>query len=1719
MKKRILSFVISFALIAMLLPVYTVTVSAAQLTPAGAPVFVHDKEELDYDGLALNKTKEELHNQVMYVSFTEAPSADTYLWFEIGSSTGSIYAVSLKCDGTARSFAWSFLNKSDFRIWAKRFGDDVDPGVVDDSTYYIRAFSSDSPIRISPIDHNGDVVEGVTEIAFPNNKNEVHINAVDDTENLLTISNVNYRNYASMLPQSINSFGIDEDNVMWTKFSEPVPDDAYDSENKLYTIESNGKTYYYQLDVVRPAHGSADGTEQHPRATAVPGNLIETQSGSDHYHAWTLGTGDDPLFPRDSSDDETMLGTYTVRWWLLIPSDTETTNAQIAACEDRILIDSRSVSILDLTFTINEQNLAQGHKFSDGALTNILAQTGDTLTSTEGDAGIQPSIDLVQGEPNVFLNGWRVTGSTDKYTSTYVPQPLSSSGNKLVLEADIGERPDWTWEVQDSDENSIEPETAPETGVKPYVIPPISFNDTDKDGEDDEVYEYGYETAPQTLTYYLVNKGNQELRFAPNGTHGDFEVRITPPQGSRMVKPGERATLTVRPKANLSAGVHKANIAIYEYEQKFGIRQMTFTFTVNPKPVKINPKGIEKEYGDTKSASDVQCTVTDAEDNPMSDLTAQMLGVTLSSEGFAPDTNARDEVYPYIIDMDNSGGNYIVTLATGESSGSITDDEGVKVVPATPLMEAVNASGLDDGGKLSQSVLMGRYKNGYTNAYVDGDFSWNGDPNKQFDLDADMQPKVFSEEYTFTPKDAQNYKTVIGTTEIIVSKKSPTELYVSPAQDLNPIYNGQPQTVDFICDRRISDEEKVEYRPSVFSGGTDDDWTTEPPIDAGVYEVRATLPESVDYAPGLASAVLNIQPRTIQLSYTNPIYDKIYDGSAAAQVNASNVQIFNKAMRTLPQGDVTDDIRISDAAFSAYFDLGAESGYDKDVTVNVDGSVEGALVSDTPNMTNNYVLPNSTFSAKASIMQRQVNVKVNKIVKEYGQTHTISLADFDVVSEEQPEYGGLAAGDTKADIHPILESDGFLYSTPVGTYDITGFAYPLKNNYTFTGNGGSLGTAEVIKNVPSQVYVSAETGLSGAALGSVNITGTFVNKYTNAYVHGSIEWDEPDSVLGDDESEYAWTFTPEDDENYETVHGSTTVKTADIQPAPMNFEVTNFITFDGREHKGNLTTSVIGAQTRVEYRKISSVEIIGEETPVPDSTDSTGDIWTETAPSDVGTYAVKATVYAQGNFSPNERTDVMIIDQLRPSGGVTAGPVDAGSLLVDSVLTHTFKDINNQPVEGLLTWARVGCDMPDAVVAAEGIPYRWNFIPSDHNYRAMTATTLVPVALSHRAAQSEIYNLPSSDYAYVDVDQTNVKTGDSVTFYRDADATDPVSSTLTVTDEMHGNVRVALDKDALKKGGGTLYVKINGSSVTREVTYDPEIDFTLDPLEIYVSEGDSADVTVIPSSDVYKVDSVSWTTYETFIAEAAAKEGGEVTQGVVKGVREGEVKLDVTVTFKHPDPSAETNTLTINKTASVTVTDEEPPTYNYTTKDATEISETSAVLNGRVDITTAEGSSLTPHAEKKFILWEKNDDNRVLLGDDATASESVDYSLAIDGLKPGTTYVYRAAGSGLEASETKEFTTLDASAKYYIVSIDLNPASSGVTVSVAAENAKPAILVTAAYGEKGELLGVAQSDISRSDTIPVTLDLSGAKTVKAFVWDGLSGDGLKPLAQTKAINI
>ncbi len=1525
-------------------------------------------------------------------------------------------------------------------------------------------------------------------------------------------------------------------NLLWVEFNNPIDHAAtYDPTSRTYELDNK----YYQIEISRPAHGPID--TQHEAVSIVPGNAVSGLVKDDvlvnnnqkhRYHGWQIGSHGD-LFTKDETADY-QVGEYVAKL-NEIRTDSRPESLEDAEAKGKDQIDSKSLTIVEITYQLSEKDKAKNYKLKcpneEQASEKIteLAMVGDWITL------VDPSLDTESvaddGGKNMTILNWKVVkedGSTlDTTVGDAIPEDNQDgkADNKITLEAVLGEPKSYTYEFRENkdDGSKVNPDTLEETA---------SYNKILGDGTEKKL-EYKAEETLEPLELRLVNTGNQRICVSTYAEDDTFTVekinKNTGPEAQKLYSDGglevnnsrfwyipsqkdveaqeseewvNYAIVKITPRKGLGVGTHTGTITSLNSSGGGRVSQsFKIQIKVDKKTVQIAPENITKPYGKALTQSDIICDVYDTDGvKPLEqDKTAAELGVTISSDGIGKDAAVNGGTpYPFKIEVKEGVKNYDVELKADSNTGITVQ----KSVPKRMTMSVVN---INSGNKLTNSMLDGHYVNEYSGDEVAGTFSLvNGEETV---TGSGMERR----DIQFTPSDDQNYDTPEQSYVMVnITQKNSSGLSVV-SSTLNRTYNGSPQKPTYrwtrgddlsskltVLYKKVENKEDEEFKEDEQfdeSGG----YSSTPPTKAGTYKVHAVAAGNQYYAEGIVNSIMTINPFQLELSLSESVRDKVYDGTNVATVDASKVKFVKKP-------GVSDDVSVKESAFTAtFYSKNADPHYIQQVTVVVNGrdALEGADAG-------NYTLADSqTYHTTASITQRPIRLALKDTIKKpYGKAYEFTSNDYTAASS-QPEGGGLAPNDTVDMLRAIVKAenngvDGASAEAKVGTYPVTA-STPGVSGYNYSITGDSLGSLVVEKATPQVLgEVSATVGLVGNPLSSVNLDGTFINPNNSGMqVQGNLEWSNSSTPLQEGIQSYGWKFTPNDNENYNSTTGEVLVTAGNKTPAPLELIVPQDVVYDGEPHPATVKTDN-EAKTTIEYKKNDEIELHDAEV--------LSDTWTQEVPKDAGSYEVRATVYAFGDYAQNVEIKSMTILPAEPKGTVTASSVDRGSYLSASQLTHDYKGIKGESLEGTLTWKLQGVSEPTTIIVDPDTEYDWIFVPFDRNYKDMEGKTKVAINVDKRTAQAVIYNLPTGydnigDYARVNVD--GLKVGDVVQFFGDADMQNPESDRLEIIDGMSGMVKVNVDDDALNSGKGTLYVNILGSTEVTPIEYKAEVGFRLVPTQIYLNAGATESVSINKSDESYTVKSVNWSSEQ----EGTASVEGDLNGATVQGIDDGSTRIAAAAEFNHPDPLEADKSVSFTNYATVTVTEEQAPDYKYTTNQAENITATGATLKGHIEI-TRHGTTITPNAVGMFLLWEEsNPSAKVRYGSDSPIilQESGDYEIAVDGLIPNTKYVYQAVGiegQTVTSGETVTFTTGEGEVILPYVVTNFNVDNSGAASATFTNNGSEAVdisLISASYNALERLVSaqLTTQSVGAGETVTLTTEALTdiATKIKAYLWN------------------
>ena len=1762
-KKKILALIMAAAMIMPLLPAGMIAASADTVLEGA---FVRDIAELPQDDSIQTAPGK---NQVMYVKFDSAPAPTDHLWFEVTSPLGYVYGIQATGDGTHTAFAWSYLDTETVRSWPTCYDMPVPIGAPA-GNYKVRVFRSDEPIEESPLD-------GEQSISTDKADKISEVSTTKDTPLVINAARKgDIRLIAARFRSHPESFSIFDDsvkgkrNVLWTEFSNRVDhSDAFDATKRIYTID--GTTY--QIEIARPAHGPVPS---HAPAITVPGNGIVGQIKGDFtnnpddendvhcYHGWQIGVdGDDELFHADAEPGY-QVGTYIAKLWQLDPTEQETLAAasSVMKCEDKMLISEHAIDIVEVKYQLSAADIAKGYKLTCPMEAN--SQTSITELARVGDVvgAITPKIDnsSADDDPKKVVAGWKLVKTEGGELSAntigdYLPADTQDEtrDGKITLEAVLSEPKSYDYQFTKdiADGESVMQIVPP--GETPE---PSSFNRIADENGGEKTIEYDPSATMEPLTLRVVNTGNQREAIQISSEKGYFNIKMKsvnndeeakklysqgglesdstlfyiPSKADKAAHPSweNYAIVTITPKQGLGVGEYSDTIQSRVDNTSVRLwNTSSITLKISPKKVEIAPRDTTKSYGKNLSITqNVVCDVYDTSGKLLeSDKTAAQLGITLQSDGMGSDAEVKPdgEKYPFKLAEAASNSNYSVSLKPGTNTG-------ITVIKAMPVKDSVKATPIKDGDLITQSVLSGVYRNPNTTGKVNGHWEWS-DSTEQIQTGGNT---TITRNCQFTPDDLNNYEKPPETNaSIVVSAKTPTNL---EASKVSWTYNGKPRIAEFRWARGstpvVGTNVKVVYK-KIEEGqeefAPDENFTEEggykedPPVDAGKYKVHATCNDTNMFAGDVENFIMTINPYTLTLDLKGSVVEKMYDGKTTAEIDPAKVKFKDKQ-------NADDDVRVKKEAFTANFvSADVDMFYPKNVTVVVNGI--DALEGDDAQ---NYKLKDTAtyYPTGYLSIQRPIRLALKKtITKSYGDDYKFTSDDYKA-ADEQPTPGGLAENDSVDSLRAVVTAmngdiDGASAEAPVGEYTVR--ASNLGTGvYNYTIIDEALGKLIVEKATPRIVGdVTAENGLAGNSLSSVKLDGRFINpNNASMNVEGDLEWNHPDALIEEGRQSYKWKFTPQDSDNYNPMEGYAYVQAGDKPPASITLIMEEEVVYDGNPHPARIETNNSAAQTTVQYRK-TDVEL-------HDASDADVSEWTQMPPVDAGTYEVRGRVEAFGNYASNTEIKSMTILEAEPDGDVTAGSVDRGAPLSDSQLEYNFKGVDGNPLEGLVKWNSQGVNSPSEVIVEPDTPYEWVFDPADENYRSVTGTATVAFKTNTRAADADIYNMPDGfdsigDYACVEVDDEHLKAGDTVQFYSDEAMTEPASAEFDIKDGMSGRTVIDINDEALGTNAGTLYLNIKGSEAVTPVEYKAQIGFVVDPTLIYVDPDTSGETCRIKSSDdSYSVLSSEWVPDNDGIVSVALSQ--DMKSAVVTGSGEGSVRLTVTVEFAHPDPDVTDKTVKVTNFASVTVTSEQKPDYKYRTDDATDITDTGAVLNGYIDI-TAYGDKITPRGVGLFLLWEKNSPNgedgaeRIGVKDEIVLTQSGSYSISVGGLKPDTEYVYRAvgtAGENLTPGEPSEFRTKQSGEEPKGITVtDFTVDASGAAKADISNNGDAGVtaaLISAAYDSNGAVVSVKFVSEKAQSGAEISLSTDSldnpTDNIRAYLWDM---DGYKPLVNEPAV--
>ena len=1000
--------------------------------------------------------------------------------------------------------------------------------------------------------------------------------------------------------------------------------------------------------------------------------------------------------------------------------------------------------------------------------------------------------------------------------------------------------------------------------------------------------DYMYGDTPKPVTFWIKSIGNKDVPVGLTGSSKNLDITYDGTLSDGKLAPEGVIKITVTPKKTLAAGSYNEQI----YFRDSHVKSISFKFNVLSENVTIRLKeSMNKPYGTIMTSADVMknLEVTPKIEN------LDILGLTFSCNGFSEDADANKD---YLISLTSTNSNYKVTL---ESS----NNNKLTVTPVAPAgEETVNAEGILTGKSLSDSALTGIFHHPtHPDWTVEGTLTW--------DTDQSGTEKLTEGEHTFKwifKPASSNYTEVKGETVLLVSGKTPT--VISQTSSNTFIYGGTQRGMSFTTNRPTGQQGtiKVEYKRK---NEEDSAYTTVKPVKAGEYDVRASIEENDTYAADSRVFDMTIEPRTI---YANYLADsKVYDGTTTANVRASLSNTVGRDDITIMATGVFDDPNV---------------GTRKNVSITCELGGKDAY---------NYVLYGNIHHTTADIKPATITTitPITPIIKEYGQTVSLTADQF--------AFTGMVAGEQGS----VLDAEFFCAGTDatadVGEYPITvelhGGNYVLADNgVSGTGNAGKL---TITKATPQLLTGTLNTsyGHAGNELSTVTVNGTFVNPHDHSIVvPGTFMWKDSSTKMvdqGGGRFTAEWTFVPDDTKNY-NLPDSQKVEITLMAKNPIQFTAADkTVTYNGTPQglsveDGDIIitdedTNIDKSQldVTVEYRKHQDLTRKFSAIALAASWET----WTEEAPTDAGIYDVQVTVHAgQYTNNPYNRSDnimlsTLVIEKADPVFGPednSSIEVPEGTLLVGTELKTLPKSVSGEELPGTFAW-----EYADTPVTESGEMYQWVFSPEDMtNYNTVTGRTTVNLAVDTRTIKATVYNLPSeldyTDYALVDVKESGLKAGDTVTFYIDADCTNAESDTVTVTES--STLVVYLDGDALADNDGVIYARITSSKKHEAdaISYTPEVGFTVDSnVNAYIGYDTELEAVLTYGNPISVSFKIAEDSSDLITLKQTGKDG---LTSVITGNGMGHVHVLVEMTFAHPDTVNHPNDIiTIIKTVHVTV--------------------------------------------------------------------------------------------------------------------------------------------------------------------------------------------------------
>ena len=196
------------------------------------------------------------------------------------------------------------------------------------------------------------------------------------------------------------------------------------------------------------------------------------------------------------------------------------------------------------------------------------------------------------------------------------------------------------------------------------------------------------------------------------------------------------------------------------------------------------------------------------------------------------------------------------------------------------------------------------------------------------------------------------------------------------------------------------------------------------------------------------------------------------------------------------------------------------------------------------------------------------------------------------------------------------------------------------------------------KIVPTGAPTLSKTTLtSGEKLGSVTLSGTMQDSGTD--VPGTFTWDEPETVPAVGAYTAAWTFTPDDAQHYETVHGTVQLTVQEASKPDDGGSSSDRDTSSSGTVKTETTKNNDGSVTKTETKKDGTkVETTtGKDGSVSKTTTNpNGSSVTETKAADGSTGTVKTD--KNGNTEAETKVSTKAVEDAKKSGEAVKAPVE-----------------------------------------------------------------------------------------------------------------------------------------------------------------------------------------------------------------------------------------------------------------------------------------------------------------------------------------------------------------------------------------------------------------------------------------------------------------------------